>query len=47
LIAQQTDRAVADIKPATPRPPLRPVPLGQAAGSFEYDDLPIPKPAPL
>lgn len=47
LIAQQTGKSVADIPPSTPRPPLRPVPLGQAAGDFNYDDLPIPKPAPL
>jgi thioredoxin reductase/bacterioferritin-associated ferredoxin len=35
------------VAPPTARPPLRPVPLGAAAGAFEYDDLPIPKPAPL
>ena len=47
LIAAQTGKPVADVPPPTPRPPLRPVPLGQAAGTFDYDDLPIPKPAPL
>jgi len=47
LIAAQTGKDAKDIPPPTPRPPLRPVPLGQAAGSFDYDDLPIPKPAPL
>jgi len=47
LIAQQTGKQVADITPPTPRPPLRPIPLGQAAGQFDYDDLPIPNPAPL
>jgi NAD(P)H-nitrite reductase large subunit len=47
LIAAQTGKTVADLAPPTPRPPLRPVPLGQAAGDIEYDDLPIPKPAPL
>ena len=47
LIAAQTGKDIADVPPPTPRPPLRPVPLGQAAGAFNYDDLPIPKPAPL
>lgn len=47
LIACKTGKSIADIPPPTPRPPLRPVPLGQAAGAFDYDDLPIPKPAPL
>jgi len=31
----------------TGRPPLRPVSLGELVGSFSYDDIPIPKPAPL
>ncbi|SFR13273.1 FAD-dependent oxidoreductase [Poseidonocella sedimentorum] len=47
LIAAQTGKSLADVPPPTPRPPLRPVPLGQAAGAFEYDALPISKPAPL
>lgn len=47
LIADETGKTLADTPPPTPRPPLRPVPLGQAAGAFDYDDLPIPKPAPL
>ncbi len=47
LIAKETGRPIAEIPPSTPRPPLRPVPLGEAAGDFNYDDLPIPKPAPL
>jgi len=47
LIATKTGKTLADIPPSTPRPPLRPVPLGQAAGAFDYDALPIPKPAPL
>lgn len=47
VIAAKTGKPLADVPPATPRPPLRPVPLGQAAGAFNYDDLPIPKPAPL
>ena len=29
------------------RPPLRPVPLAAITGAFDYDDLPIPAPAPL
>jgi thioredoxin reductase/bacterioferritin-associated ferredoxin len=47
LIAAQAGKSTPDVPPATPRSPLRPVPLGQAAGDFDYDDLPIPKPAPL
>jgi thioredoxin reductase/bacterioferritin-associated ferredoxin len=31
----------------TGRPPLRPVSLGELVGEFNYDDIPIPKPAPL
>jgi len=31
----------------TGRPPLRPVPLTDLVGSFEYGDIPIPRPAPL
>lgn len=31
----------------TGRPPLRPVSLGELVGDFSYDDIPIPKPAPL
>ena len=31
----------------TGRPPLRPVPLADLVGAFDYADIPIPKPAPL
>ena len=31
----------------TGRPPLRPVALEDLVGAFSYDDIPIPKPAPL
>ncbi len=31
----------------TGRAPLRPVPLADLAGDFDYADIPIPKPAPL
>ncbi len=47
LIARSTGQEESQICPATPRPPLRPVSLGAAAGEFDYDMLPIPKPAPL
>jgi thioredoxin reductase/bacterioferritin-associated ferredoxin len=47
LIAAQTGRAPAEIGQATARPPLRPVPLQALAGSFDYDSLPMPEPAPL
>lgn len=47
MIASAEGRAEADIAPPTPRPPLRPVPVAAMAGDFDYNDLPIPKPAPL
>lgn len=47
LVAKTNGGSEADIKPPTPRPPLRPVPTAALAGDFDYDDLPIPKPAPL
>ncbi len=31
----------------TARPPLRPVPVDEIIGDFDYSDIPIPKPAPL
>lgn len=31
----------------TVRPPLRPLPTAALIGSFDYSDIPIPKPAPL
>jgi thioredoxin reductase/bacterioferritin-associated ferredoxin len=31
----------------TGRPPLRPVPLADLLGTFDYADIPIPEPAPL
>lgn len=47
LIAAATGRPVAEIDPMSVRPPLRPVPLDLLTGAFDYDDLPIPEPAPL
>ncbi len=47
LIAAETGVTEGAVPPPTPRPPLRPVPVAAAAGQFDYDDLPIPKPAPL
>jgi thioredoxin reductase len=47
LIALETGVTEADVPPPSARPPLRPVPVAAAAGAFAYDDLPIPKPAPL
>ncbi|MEM0908877.1 MAG: FAD-dependent oxidoreductase [Pseudomonadota bacterium] len=31
----------------TARPPLRPLPIDTMCGTFTYDDIPVPKPAPL
>ncbi|MEM5544273.1 FAD-dependent oxidoreductase [Sulfitobacter sp. AS92] len=47
LVARTNGGSVAEVPPPTPRPPLRPVPTAALAGDFDYDDLPIPKPAPL
>ncbi|MEJ8562118.1 NAD(P)/FAD-dependent oxidoreductase [Yoonia sp. GPGPB17] len=47
LIAQLDDGAEADVPLPIARPPLRPVPMAEIAGDFNYGDLPIPKPAPL
>lgn len=47
MIASAESRPETEIAPPTPRPPLRPVPVAAMAGDFDYDDLPIPKPAPL
>ncbi|RDJ20100.1 FAD-dependent oxidoreductase [Bosea caraganae] len=46
LIAQHTGLSREAIGQSTSRPPLRPVPLGQLAGAFNYLDLPMPEPAP-
>jgi hypothetical protein len=47
LIAAATGWDRAAIGQASARPPLRPVPMTAIAGDFDYDDLPIPAPAPL
>lgn len=47
LLAGQTGVSEADIPLSTPRPPLRPMPAAALSGAFDYDALPIPKPAPL
>lgn len=46
LIARMTGRQRAEVAPATPRPPLRPVTLGALTGTFRYEDLPITEPGP-
>jgi hypothetical protein len=47
LLAAVTGRPRAEIRPATARPPLRPVPLGVLAADFSYADLPHLPPGPL
>ena len=47
LIAEKENLSEAEIAPPSPRPPLRPIPASALSGEFEYEDLPIPKPAPL
>jgi thioredoxin reductase/bacterioferritin-associated ferredoxin len=47
LMAQTLGMPREAIGQWTGRPPLRPVGLGELIGSFDYDDIPIPEPAPL
>jgi bacterioferritin-associated ferredoxin len=47
LVAAATGASREALGQPSARPPLRPVPLDAIAGSFDYDDLPIPAPAPL
>ncbi len=47
VLAAATGQDRAAIAPATARPPLRPVPFDAISGGFDYDELPIPAPAPL
>ena len=47
LIGAATGQSRETIGQSSARPPLRPVPLAAIAGDFDYDDLPIPAPAPL
>lgn len=47
LIAAATGWDRHTIGQPSARPPLRPVPLAAITGAFDYDDLPIPAPAPL
>jgi len=47
LMAETTGMMLDDIMPATPRSPLRPVPLGLLTADFKYSDLPSLKSAPL
>jgi thioredoxin reductase/bacterioferritin-associated ferredoxin len=47
LIAAATGWDRETIGQPSARSPLRPVPLAAITGAFDYDDLPIPAPAPL
>ncbi|CAD5248952.1 Thioredoxin reductase [Bosea sp. 62] len=47
LIGAATGWDRATIGQPSARPPLRSVPLAAITGAFDYDDLPIPAPAPL
>jgi thioredoxin reductase/bacterioferritin-associated ferredoxin len=47
LLAQARGVARESVGFWTGRPPLRPVPLQVLVGTFNYSDIPIPKPAPL
>lgn len=45
--ADGIDSARRSVGQWTGRTPLRPVPLADLVGSFTYDDIPVPEPAPL
>ncbi len=47
LMAQKLGVSREAVGQWTGRPPLRPVSLGELIGTFSYDDIPIPEPAPL
>ncbi len=47
LACRITGKTPGEFGIPTARPPLRPVPIGCLSGEFDYDDLPIPPPAPL
>ncbi len=47
LTAKELGQPISELKPPSVRPPLRPVALEAITGDFQYDDLPIPKSAPL
>ena len=47
LIAAKTGHSRERIGAGTARPPLRPLPLDSLLGDFDYEQLPIPTPAPL
>ena len=47
LLAQARGASREAVGCWTGRPPLRPVPIEDLIGTFSYDDIPVPKPAPL
>ncbi len=47
ILSQHLGVARQAVGTFTTRPPLRPVAMGDLTGTFSYDDIPIPEPAPL
>lgn len=47
ILSQHLGVARQTVGTFTTRPPLRPVAMGDLTGTFSYDDIPIPEPAPL
>ena len=47
LLAGKTGATREAVGQWTARPPLRPVPMADLMGRFDYADIPIPRPAPL
>ncbi len=46
LLRRQADLPPGDLR-LTPRAPIRPIEMEQLIGTFDYADIPVPKPAPL
>ncbi|MEM7729149.1 MAG: FAD-dependent oxidoreductase [Pseudomonadota bacterium] len=47
LLSDQTEVDLPQLGVPRPRPPLRPVTIGELVGTFDYADLPTPRPSPL
>ncbi len=46
LLRRRTEMPAGELR-MTPRAPIRPIEMEDLIGSFDYDDVPVPKPAPL
>ena len=46
LLRENADTPPGDLR-QTPRAPIRPIEMEELIGTFDYADIPVPKPAPL